>query len=187
MITKRILWALITLLVIASVPTLLFAQAGAKKLPPFRIQSDIMALDLNSTPQQLVFDKNVKFTSTLYDTTITCGHLEANAKSLEKVSSVEATKKVVMTMTIETKSTQDANAKTKSRVDGTGESITYSLVDTNPVVRMVKVGNVLPRLTITDLTTKEVTEITGDEILYDMAKNKLTVHQVDMGNEGNGQ
>lgn len=187
MITKRIFWALIALLVIALVPTLLFAQAQAKKVPPFRIKADKMTLDLGATPQQLVYDNNVKFTSSLYNTTITCGHLEANAKSLDKVTSVQATEKVVMVMTVETKSTQDQNTKTKSRIDGTGESITYSLENTNQVVRMIKVGNVLPKLTITDLTTKEVTEITGDEILYDMANNKFTVHQVDMGNEGNGQ
>jgi lipopolysaccharide export system protein LptA len=189
MITRRILWALCILCIAVAVPALLFAQAQGKKLPQFYIGADVMDLDFNKTPRTLVYDGNVRCTSKLYDTVITCKHLEGNASSTDKITSVEASGKVVIKLTVEIKAGgKDAAEKTPARLEGTGELITYSIVDNNRVLRMVRVKDVRPRLTITDLATKELlNDASGDEITYNLDANKLHVHQVDMGNEGDSQ
>jgi len=182
MIMKRIPWALCALLIVASAPALLFAQAQAKKNPPFRIKAEKATLDVDAIPP-LVYDGNVRFTSTLHNTSITCRHLEVDAVSFDKVKHVEASGNVVFSLTSESKE----KGKPSYRLDGNSEVVRYSLATTDPMIRLLTDKGVRPHLTITNLDTKEKTDIDGKEIEYNLVMRKLTASEVDMGNEGDGQ
>jgi|GEM_PF-2556214 len=190
MIVKRIPWVLCMLCIAAvTAPALLFAQGAAKKLPPFHIKAALMDLDLNATPRTLIYDGNVRCASQLYDAMITCSHLEGNASVEDKITSIKASGKVVVKMTVDLKAVgKDTTEKNPARLEGTSELITYSIEEGARVLRMSKVNNMKPHLTITDLATKELlTDASGDEITFNLDTNKLHVEQVEMGNEENGQ
>jgi len=145
---------------------LLAADGKTRATPPFKITADNAK---GGVEQPLIFDGNVKFVSPLHQTTITCRHLETNAASSKNVTAVTAKGNVTCFMVVEApKKGTDGKEKTVNQIDGRSEVMIYSLAAGNRIIRMVKQGEVMPKLVITDLTTKEKTTITGTEITYNL-------------------
>lgn len=173
------------LLVILLIPALLSAAAKASKVPPFKIVAAEMTMDnINKKPAVLIFTGDVRLTSPFNTTDISCQRLMTNAASMDNVTSVEARGDVVMSMVIVPKSKDQST----TRLDGTSQLMTYSMVDTNRVVRLVKDKNVLPKLIITDLGSKESpTMITGAMIEYNLNTRQLHVTGVEINHTGDEQ
>ncbi|MHB9022960.1 MAG: LptA/OstA family protein [Armatimonadota bacterium] len=163
----------------------LFAQggeAGKEKAPPFTIQSDYMSFNIKGG--KAVYSGHVKFVSPQNATTITCGRLEANSRDNRRVTSIVATETVVFTAT-ET----NAKEKTKTRIDGKSEKMTYTLENGERVIRMVKFNGVLPTLAITDLNDSKATpdKIIGETIEYNIDSGNINITKQVMIHDGGAQ
>ncbi|HOF90105.1 MAG TPA: hypothetical protein PLZ36_18675, partial [Armatimonadota bacterium] len=95
---RRLLYSVLAMCALLTAGAGLFAD-GPTALPKFEITADIMRLDLKKTPRSLVYERNVVYTSPLYQTRITCNRLETNATSTNAISAVTATGNVVFAMT----------------------------------------------------------------------------------------
>ncbi|MHB9129607.1 MAG: hypothetical protein ACYDBB_00775 [Armatimonadota bacterium] len=183
---------LISATVLALLPVLLQAQAAkSEKKPaspaaapaifPFNITAKKAEYDVDS--KVLSYDGDVKFTSPVNSTTITCQHLDANAANAKDLKQVKASGKVVIAMTVAPK----VKGKAAYKIDGTAELLTFVMTAGNKVIRLEKDKGIRPTLIMTNLTSKEKTDMsgTGDVIEYNIETRKLTIHQVEVTSRGN--
>ncbi len=180
---RRFLISVLGICVLLGVGAGLFADSPTV-LPKFEITADVMRLDLKKTPRSLVYERNVVYTSPLYQTRITCNRLETNATSPKTISAVTATGNVIFSMTGE-----DDQGKPTYKVNGTSPLLTYAIQNGDPVIRLVKQNDVQPSLIITDLASKEQTDLTGSgEVMeYNLKTQTLEVKKVKMASEGSGK
>jgi hypothetical protein len=155
---------------------------SASTMPAFKITARNMMLDLDQMPKMLVYEGGVKFISPVNDTSIICARLEANAVSAKDISAVQAKGDVVINMTIEPKE----KGKPSYKLLGKAQLMTYTFKEGTRTIRLLKEGGVRPSLVLTDLTSKEVTDLTGtgDIIEYNLLTRKLEVRDVEMRSEG---
>lgn len=180
---RRLLYSILTMCAMLLVSAGLFADSPTT-LPKFEITADVMRLDLKKTPRSLVYERNVVYTSPLYQTRITCNRMETNAASTKAISAVTATGNVVFSLTGE-----DEQGKPTYRVNGTTSLLTYTIQNGDPVIRLVKQNDIQPSLIITDLASKEQTDLTGsgDVMEYNLKTQTLEVKKVKMASEGSGK
>ncbi len=180
---RRFLFTLVGLALLLAFGSMLIAE-GPATLPPFTISAKTMTLNLKRTPRSLVYAGDVKYQSPLYQTLITCQRLETNASALNAVSTVTATGNVVFTMTAE----PAEKGQPTYRINGATQLLVYTIQGGEPVIRLVKEKGVQPSLIITDLTSKEKTDLTGtgDIIEYNLQTQTLEVKNVEMKSEGGG-
>ena len=163
---NRYLALMLSICALLLIGQLLLAAETKRSTPPFKITSDSAK---GGVSQPLVFDGNVKFVSPLHQTLITCRHMETNSPSSKNVTTLTAKGDVTCFMVVEGQNNDAASKeKTLNQIDGHCELMIYSLTAGNRIIRMKKVGDVLPKLVVTDLTTKEKTVVTGEEIVFNL-------------------
>lgn len=179
---RRILFAIPCLLALLTIGIALWADSPA--LPPFTIEADSATINTKKTPKSLVYEDNVKFTSSQFQTLITCNRLEANAGALNAVNTVKATGNVIFAMTV-----NDDNGKPEYKLNGATPVMYYAMQNGEPVIRLEEAGGVLPSLVITDLGSKEKTDLTGTGrvIEYNLKTQTVRITKVKMSSEGSGK
>jgi hypothetical protein len=201
--TKRILWVTgLLAMTLIGWQVALFAQAAAKAtvLPPFKVKAKLMTLDTKTTPAHLVYSTGVTFTSTMNDFDLTCGRLEANFGTVDKVTAVIATGDVSIAMV----ANEGGNAATATasvyHFSGKASKVLYGLEDAEGqagkrerVVRLQreKADDAQPTLhiVITNPVTKaeDQTDLKGDTITYNLDTGVLKATEVSTENTGSAQ
>jgi len=177
------------LVLFAGVSSFLGAQDKEKTkpagAPPFVITARLMRADIKGSPKTLIYSGDVKATSPMNQTIITCGRLEAIMPgSVKDVSNMKAQDNVVFSLVQEPAKKDDVPYK----VVGHAELMVYDLQDGKHTVRLLRDKDVLPRLVITNMATQEVVaDLTGNVIRYTLETGKLEVEDVKTENKGGVQ
>jgi hypothetical protein len=179
------------------------SSAAGSTLPPFKVQAKTMQLDTRPSPAHLVYQTNVKFTSTMNEMNISCDRLEANFSSTDNVSNVTATGNVLISMSSETGDAASANKDTTYKYSGKAGKVVY-LVETpaasgggvpapERVIRLSKLQPTDPQPSLhvvsTDQKTKQTyqTDLLGDFITYHLNTGVLDATEVTTESPGAGQ
>jgi hypothetical protein len=184
------------------------ATSPMKQLPPFKVNAKSMILDTHVNPAHLIYQTNVKFTSTMNSMSITCDRLEANFGSTDNVSAVTATGGVVMSLTAlsggdAANSATSANT-TSYQYTGKAGKVVYaledidvrgdkSLIQRDRIIRLSKLNPTEDQPTVhvvsTDLKTKQSyqTDLKGDVITYDLTDGVLKAEEVTTESPGSAQ
>lgn len=184
--THRVFWTLaLATACLFSLGTL-FAAPAKEKVPPFRVTAKKCVAELLREPRKLHYTGNVKFVTPVNRLVLTCQRLDAVLKSgNEDIARMEATGSVVFTM--ESEGTD--KEKTVTKVTGTAESMVYETVGEVHVLRMMKVGDTLPKLSMVNAKTGERIsgDLTGNEIRYTLETGVLEADDVTTENKGAAQ
>lgn len=181
---RRLLYMLPCMLVLLATGIVLLAETPSA-LPPLTVDSDMLTLNMKKTPRTLLYEGNVRCQSPQYQTLITCQRMEANAAALKAANTVTASGDVVFSMTVTSKET----GKPTYKLNGTTQLMVYTIQGGDPVIIMKKDKGVLPSLIITDLTTKEKSELrnSGEVMEYNLNEEKLVIQKAHTTSEGSGQ
>jgi lipopolysaccharide export system protein LptA len=157
------------LLAVGGLYLLAQSKPGAD-IPPFTIKGDL--LDLDTTAGKYSYEGNVVFTSSRNETTITCGRMEANAASAKKVTSVSATRDVVVTMTIamQRKSAAGVTETVPYRVTAKGPAMVYDMGQGDAAsLKLTGAGGARPTVTAVETTPgagdKDTVTMTADTVV----------------------
>ncbi len=172
-------------LLFLSIGTLLAAQAAQKSaVPPFTVTAKKMVAEITREPKHLAYSGDVKFVSPIRHTVMTCQRLDAYLKAgANDISRLEAHDGVVFTMVNDGADKGSAGMK----VTGTAETMIYEQVGDVHVLRMLRVKDVLPTLTMTDPKTGDHVaggDITGNEIRYTVETGILEADDAKTENKG---
>lgn len=142
------------------------APAAKSTFPPFSIKSDKMEA-YTRKPYRLIYTGNVKLTSPLYNTVMTCDKLTANALSQKDVSEITAAGDVDVKMVLAGKA-----GESNKNIHATAQKTTYD----GQRLRLMTDKGTRPVFVMTDAKTKEkLMDLTGDEIVYDLKDLKINV------------